>query len=85
MAAASEHAGDAGHTRRSLLRAQPVLLQGEKDTISFSREVKLPTNFENPSPVARFKDPKAAILHWKCLQEATCDSVKSYQKPPVTS
>jgi hypothetical protein len=31
------------------------------------------TNFENPS---RFKDPK---------QEAACDYLKSYRKPPVTS
>ncbi len=33
----------------------------------------------------RFEDPKAAIWHWKYLQEAACDSVKTYRKPPVTS
>jgi hypothetical protein len=37
-------------------------------------------------PVTRFKDPKAAFLtHWKYLQEAAFDFVKSYRKPPETS
>ncbi len=31
-------------------------------------------------PVTRFKNPKAAILTWKCLQEAACCNVKSYRK-----
>jgi hypothetical protein len=35
--------------------------------------------------VNRFKDPKAAILPLKMLQEATCDSAKSYRKPALTS
>jgi hypothetical protein len=42
------------------------------------------TNFENLL-VTRFKDHTATILrHWKCIQEAACDSVKSHWKSPVT-
>jgi hypothetical protein len=36
-------------------------------------------------PVTRFKDPKEAILTLKMLTGAAYDSVKSYQKPPVTN
>jgi hypothetical protein len=34
-------------------------------------------------PVIRFKDPNAAIWHWRCIQEAAFDFVKSY--PEATS
>ncbi len=35
--------------------------------------------------VTRFKHPKRWFWHWKCIQEATCDSVKSYSKLPLTN
>ncbi len=36
-------------------------------------------------PVTRFKTLQRRFWKWKCLQEAACDSVKSYLKPLVTS
>ncbi len=47
--------------------------------------LKLLINFENLL-LSCLKDHTATILrHWKCIQEAACDSVKSYWKSPVTS
>jgi hypothetical protein len=35
--------------------------------------------------VTLFKDPTVAIWTWNYIQEAACDLLESYRKPPVTS
>ncbi len=50
---------------------------------SLPASTKLLTHFDNP-----FSNPlqisKTTILTLKCIQEAPCDPVESYKKPPLT-